>query len=77
MKKRKLPDHAELVSLEEASKRLGRGFSRRSMLRRIDSSEWQEGIHWIDDRRPGSSKRLIKINLTAVSEWRTTPAAKR
>lgn len=73
--KLKLPDHAELLTLEEASKRLGKGFSRRSILRRIDSGEWQEGLHWIDDRREGSAYRLVKINITAIQEWRATPAA--
>lgn len=73
----KLPAHAELVTIEEASAKLGRGFSRRSILRRIDSGEWQEGLHWIDDRRMGSTKRIIKINLTAVMELRSVPAAYR
>lgn len=73
----KLPANAELVTIEEASAKLGRGFSRRSILRRIDSGEWQEGIHWIDDRRMGSTKRIIKINLTAVMELRSVPAAYR
>jgi len=73
----KLPDNAKLVPLETASEQLGRGFSRRSILRRIDSGEWVEGIHWIDDRREGSTYRLIKINLTAIQEWRSIPAAKR
>jgi hypothetical protein len=73
----KLPANAELVPIEEASAKLGRGFSRRSILRRIDSGEWQEGIHWIDDRRMGSTKRIIKINLTAVMELRSVPAAYR
>jgi hypothetical protein len=75
--KSKLPSNAELVTIEEASARLGRGFSRRSILRRIDSGEWQEGIHWVDDRRIGSLKRIVKINLTSVMELRGVPAAYR
>jgi hypothetical protein len=75
--KGKLPHDAELVTIEEASSRLGKGFSRRSIVRRIDSEEWVEGIHWIDDRREGAAYRQIKINLTAVQEWRATPAAYR
>ena len=66
---------AELVTIEEATKRLGKGFSRRSILRRIDRSEWVEGVHWIDDRQQGNINRLIRINLTAVQLWRSTPAA--
>jgi hypothetical protein len=70
-----LTTEAELVTIEEASDRLGKGYSRRSIFRRIQSGDWQEGIHWIDDRQVGSSNRLIKINLTAVQLWRSTPAA--
>lgn len=73
----RLPKDAELISIEEASLRLGKGFSRRSIIRRIDSGEWTEGVHWIDDRREGGKNRIIKINLTAVQEWRGTPAAYR
>ncbi len=67
----------ELVTLDAAAAQLGRGFSRRSILRRIDSGEWREGFEWIDDRRAGAANRQIKINLTAVNEWRVKPAAKR
>jgi len=66
---------AELVTIGEASSHLGKGFSRSSIFRRIRSGDWIEGIHWIDDRQIGSSNRLIKINLTAVQLWRSTPAA--
>lgn len=68
---------AEYLPLEEASDRLGKGYSRSSILRRIDSGEWREGIEWIDDRRNGTAYRRIKINLTAVNQWRRIPAAKR
>ncbi len=66
---------AELVTIEEASDRLGKGYSRRSIFRRINSGDWQEGIHWVDDRQQGSTNRLVKINLTAVQQLRATPAA--
>lgn len=75
--KMKLSKDAELVSIEDASTRLGKGFSRRSIIRRIDDGEWIEGLHWIDDRREGGKNRIIKINMTAVNEWRGTPAAYR
>lgn len=68
---------AELVTLDEAAQRLGRGYSRSSILRRINNGEWREGIEWIDDRRGESRYRQIKINLTAVEEWRRKPAARR
>jgi hypothetical protein len=67
----------QIVTIEEAYKTLGKGYSRSSILRRIESSEWKEGIHWIDDRRVGALKRVIKINLAAVNQHRTVPAGKR
>jgi hypothetical protein len=70
-----LPSDAELVTIDEATQRLGKGYSRRSIFRRIESGEWVEGLHWIDDRPLNSSRRIIKINLTAVNELRSTPAA--
>lgn len=73
----KLPSNAELVTINQARMRLGEGFSRRSIYRRIDAGEWEEGVHWIDDRRVGSTRRMIKINLTAVMELRGIPAAYR
>ncbi|MBW4674725.1 MAG: hypothetical protein KME52_12045 [Desmonostoc geniculatum HA4340-LM1] len=70
-------DPSQLVTIEEAHERLGRGYSRSSILRRIESGEWKEGVHWIDDRREGSSKRVIKINLQQVNQLRVVPAGKR
>ena len=71
----KLPSDAELLTIEQASNRLGKGFSRSSIIRRINSGEWQEGVHWIDARRGGSINRIIKINITAVLNEFVTPAA--
>jgi hypothetical protein len=71
----KLPPDAELLSIPEAYKQLGKGYSRRSIFRRISSGEWIEGLHWIDDRPQNSARRIIKINVTAVNELRATPAA--
>ncbi|QSJ14148.1 hypothetical protein JYQ62_19615 [Nostoc sp. UHCC 0702] len=70
-------DPSQLVTIAEASAHLGRGYSRRSIIRRIDSGEWKEGTHWIDDRRVGAAKRVIKINLAAVNQLRLIPAGKR
>lgn len=74
-KPKPIPDNAELVTVKEAIDRLGDGYSRSSIFRRIRSGEWIEGLHWIDDRRQDSDRRIIKINLTAVNELRGTPAA--
>lgn len=71
----KLPYDAELLTIEQASTRLGKGFSRSSIIRRIGSGEWQEGIHWVDARRGGAANRIVKINITAVLDTFATPAA--
>ncbi|ABA24710.1 hypothetical protein Ava_D0045 [Trichormus variabilis ATCC 29413] len=70
-------DLSQLVTIAEASSQLGRGYSRRSIIRRIDSGEWKEGIHWVDDRRDGALKRIIKINLVEVNKLRQVPAGRR
>ncbi len=67
---------SEYLPIDEAAKVLGKGYSRSSILRRIDE-EWIEGVHWIDDRRSGTAYRRIKINVESVMEWRKIPAAKR
>lgn len=71
----KLPSDAELLTIEQASNRLGKGFSRSSIVRRINSGEWQEGIHWVDARRGGTANRIVKINITAVLDTFAIPAA--
>lgn len=73
----RLSADAELVTIAEASQCLGKGYSRRSIQRRMRSGEWIEGIHWIDDRPRDSAKAIIKINLTAINELRAIPAALR
>jgi len=67
----------ELVTVDEASRRLGKGFSRRSIVRRIDRGEWIEGVEWVDDRHKGAINRQIRINLVAVQAWRQKPATER
>lgn len=44
----------------------GRGFSRSTILRRIESGEWIQGKHWESDHRVASERRLIKINVDYV-----------
>jgi len=68
---------SEYLPIDEAAKVPGEGYSRSSILRRIDAEEWIEGVHWIDDRRSGAAYRRIKINIAAVNKWRKMPAAKR
>jgi hypothetical protein len=67
----------DLLTIAQTHQKLGKGFSRKSIMRRIESGDWAEGVHYIDDARSDSRLRSIKINITAVQEWRSTPAAKR
>lgn len=67
----------DLVTIPEAYARLGKGYSRSSILRRIDSGEWVEGHHFVDDAPKDSKLRNIKINLAAVQELRSVPAGQR
>lgn len=68
---------SDLITLKEAAEVLGVGFSRSSLIRRIESGEWIEGVHWIDDRRQGAMRRVIKINLSEVQKHRIIPAGER
>lgn len=67
----------DCVTIDEAHKLLGRGYSRRSILRRIESGEFVEGEHWVNDASPHSKKRNIKINLEAIRRLRATPTHQR
>lgn len=67
----------DLLTIAQTSEKLGKGFSRKSITRRIEAGDWVEGIHYIDDAPSYSKLRSIKINLPAVLEWRSTPAAQR
>lgn len=78
MPKLKLTTNPEnLVTVKKAAEILGTGFSRSSIMRRIESGEWVEGSHWIDDRRMGALRRVIKINLSQVQKHRSIPAGER
>jgi hypothetical protein len=71
----KIPSDAVLVTIAKATAILGKGYSYSSILRRIETGEWKEGVHWIDDSTLSARKRSIKINLTAVNEFRAIPKA--
>jgi hypothetical protein len=66
-----------LVPIDYAVEKLGKGFSRSAIIRRIDSGEWQEGVHWVDDRRVGAKRRIIKINMVEVGKLRSQLAGER
>ena len=65
------------VDIDKAGRYLGRGWSRSSILRRIDSGELIEGVHWIDDSPMTSPRRRIKLNILAIEQYLSKPAALR
>jgi hypothetical protein len=67
----------DLVTIAQAYQKLGVGYSRSSILRRIKSGEWIEGVHYINDARTNSNYRIIKINIRAVQELRKTNSGER
>lgn len=62
----------DLLDINQAPEKLGRGWSVRSICRKIDNGELEEGIHFIDDASPSSKKRIIKLILSAIQELRAT-----
>lgn len=67
----------DLVSIVEAPTVFGAGWSRRSILRRIDSGEFKEGVHWIDEAPIGAVHRRIKLVKPAIEAHLSTPAGAR
>ncbi|NEQ26935.1 MAG: hypothetical protein F6K28_49525 [Microcoleus sp. SIO2G3] len=65
----------DLITIQECYQKLGQGFSRRTILRRIESGEFEEGVHWVNVASVSSKKRIIKINMAALRELISTPAA--
>jgi hypothetical protein len=76
-KKKILVNENELVTIEECHTKLGRGFSPRTILRRIESGEYKEGTHWVNVASVASKKRIIKINMAAIRELISTPSYER
>lgn len=68
----------ELITMELLSEKLGKGYSRSSILKRIDiTEEWKEGQHWVDVAPSGSKYRKIKLVLPAILKEVSTPIAMR
>lgn len=58
-------DESNLLTLEEAYQKLGKGFSPRSLRRKIASGEYKQGIHYF---RSSGVNGIIKINLPAIKQ---------
>jgi len=66
-----------LLTIKEAAERLGQNYSDRSIHRLIESGEWQEGIHWINQARATAKNRRIKINIAEAEKYAGISAAYR
>ena len=70
--RRSKPKTVDLKDIDAAvqilTERLGRGYSRASIWRRINSGDWKEGHHWVNHARQDARIRLVKINVAAVLE---------
>ncbi|MEM7580737.1 MAG: hypothetical protein ACFB02_08410 [Mastigocoleus sp.] len=78
MKKNKVIIKPEdLITILEARKKLGVGYSRSTIMRRIADGDWIEGVHYIDDAPRNARYRSIRLSLPAIQEWRSMPSAKR
>lgn len=62
----------DLIDIHQAVEIFGRGWSDRSIYRKIESGELIESIHFIDDTSPNSKKRLIKLIKPAIEKLRGT-----
>lgn len=67
----------DLITIKECHLRLGRGFSRSTILRRIASGEFEEGWHWVNLASRNSQNRNIRINMAAIREYIATPGGLR
>ena len=69
-----IPSNATLLPLKKAAEALGEGYSESSIRRRIKEDEWQEGIHYVDDRRRGAKIPRYLINIDAVRDRQRIPS---
>ncbi|MBH8566690.1 hypothetical protein I8748_31835 [Nostoc sp. CENA67] len=58
-------DESNLLTLEEAYRKLGKGFSPRSLRRKIASGEYKQGIHYF---RSNGVNGIIKVNILAIKQ---------
>ena len=59
------------ATLQHAATTLGKGFSCKTINRRIESGVWVQGIHWVNVG--AGLRRQIRLNLEAIvdpSTWR-------
>jgi hypothetical protein len=66
-----------LVDIRDAFEVFGRGWSPRSVTRRIQNGLLVEGKHYIDDAPSGSKLRLIKLVKPEIEKLRLIPRRQR
>jgi hypothetical protein len=63
----------DLVPLRKAVEKLG--YSTSTMKRRIESGDWVEGLHWVNDAAKNAKCRKILVNIKEVNKLRTVSAS--
>jgi hypothetical protein len=58
-------DELSLLTLEEVHAKLGKGYSPRTIRRRIANGEYKQGMHYF---RTGGVSGLIKIHLPSIKQ---------
>ena len=59
-------DVTQLKTISQVHQTLGEGFSPSTIVRRIKSGEYKEGVHWYNVAPKSSKKRIIKLNLDEI-----------
>lgn len=55
----------DLLTLEELYAKLGKGFSPRTLRRKIKNGEYKQGVHYF---RTGGVNGIIKVDLLAIQQ---------
>ena len=62
----------DLIDINSAKDLFGKGWSKSSILRRIDNHELIEGKHYINDASVNSKQRKIKLIISGIEKFRGT-----
>jgi hypothetical protein len=68
----KIISEDDLIDIKDAPAKFGRGWSIRSIYRKIENGDLVEGMHFIDDASTSSQKRIIKLIIPAIQRLRAT-----
>jgi hypothetical protein len=67
----------DLVDIKQAASKFGRGWSARSVMRKIEAGDLLEGKHFIDDAPKNGERRSIKLIISGIQDLRGIPRYER